>query len=139
MSSANFDSMFSDLIAQAQRAVDGLGPTGEQLEDAPEVTGTAYDDRITVTMKAGRAIAVEVQPPARRLDPEELGEQLVIAINAAIDANLAAMMQTQGPQPDFESLSKDLRAVQAESIRQLDKYTSGMYEMLNNAKELGRG
>lgn len=137
MSQAGFDAMFADLIAQTQRAVDGLGPSAEQLEQAPEVKGTAYDERISVTMRAGRATHVEIQPPARRLDPEDLGDHLVTAINAAIDANLAAMTTSTDTPTDFSALSEQLQAVQAESVRQLDKYTQGMHEMLRQAKEMG--
>lgn len=125
--------------AQTQRAVDGLGPTPEQLEQADEVVGRAHDGRINVFMQAGRVTRVEIQPPARKLDPDELGEQLTLAINAAIDANLAVMVAHQGDQPDFESLSKQLQSIQAESVRQLGKYTEGMHEMLRNARDLGQG
>lgn len=135
----SFDKMFADLISQAQSAVDGLGPSAEQLEAAEKVSGHAFDNRITVSMKAGRVTRVEIQPPARRLEAEELGEQLVIAMNKALDANLAAVLEQQGEQPDFEALTEQLQSVQAESVRQLDKYTQGMYEMLRNAKELGGG
>lgn len=137
--SADFDKMFTDLIGQTQRAVDGLGPSAEDLEAAAEVVGAAYDDRIRVTMKAGKVTGVDLQPPVRRLELHELSEHLVEAINAAIDANLAALLAQQGDQPDFENLSQQLQSIQAESIRQLNKYTDGMHEVLKNAKELGHG
>lgn len=134
----NFDRMFGDLIAQTQKAVDGLGPTPEQLENAQEVVGSAYEERINVFVKAGRVTRVEIQPPARRLDSEELSDHLAQAINAALDANLAAMTSGQGEErPDFEALTQQLRSIQAESVRQMEKYNQGMYEMLRQAKEMG--
>ena len=133
---SDFDAMFNDLLRQTRSAADGLGPSAEALDEAPEVIGHAYDDRINVTMKAGRVTAVEIQPPARKLDAVQLGEELVTAINNAIDANLAAIMADQ-EQPDFTALSEQLHQVQAESVRQLNKYTEGMYDMLRQAKEMG--
>ena len=134
----SFDAMFSDLIAQTQRAADGLGPDAEQLDEMDEVVGHAADERVAVYMKAGKVTRVELQPPVRKLELHELGDELVVAINAAIEANLASVMSLQQDQPDFESLTGQLHSIQTESIRQLEKYTQGMYEMLKNAKEMGK-
>ncbi|MGA4506585.1 hypothetical protein ACQB6R_13635 [Propionibacteriaceae bacterium G1746] len=135
--SENFDKLFSDLIAETQRAVDGLVPTADQLGQTEEVVGHAHDDRISVYMKAGKVTRVELQPPVRKLDLPELGEHLVTAINAALEANIAALTAQQGDQPDFAQLSQRLQSIQAESVRQLNKYTEGMHEMLRSARDLG--
>lgn len=134
----SFSSMFDSLFASLDQA-QNLRPGASAFADAPEVVGTAYDERITVRMKAGRVLGVEIQPPARRLDADELSEHLTEAINAAIDANLEAMTSSADAQaPDLRALNDQLHQVQRESITQLEKYTSGMEEMLRNAKTLGQ-
>lgn len=133
-----FSSMFDSLFASLDQA-QNLRPDPAALENAPEVVGTAFDERISVRMKAGRVLGVEIQPPARRLDAEELSDHLTEAINKAIDANLEAMTSGADAEvPDLQALNAQLQDVQRESISQLEKYTSGMEEMLRNAKNLGQ-
>lgn len=131
--SSSFGEMFDNLIEQAKQSQSSFADFDP--EDAEEVEGKAHDDRITVKMKAGKVTEIDLQPMVMRLDNKTLGEEIAKAVNAAIDANVAAMMNSaQGL--DYQTLTKDLREIQGESLRQLDQYTEAMLSMLRGVKDL---
>lgn len=134
MSTNSYDTMFDRLIAESENAAQAqqsVAPEGVEVE------GKSYDDRITVTMKAGRVASIDLQPQATRLDNKTLGEEITKAVNAAIDANLDAVLHgTEEGAVDYASLTKRLQDIQGESIRQLDRYTNAMSDMLRHVKDL---
>ncbi|MGJ6979003.1 hypothetical protein ACSDQ9_00520 [Aestuariimicrobium soli] len=135
----DFEAVLSDLNRLTAQVSDGsLKPSDEQLEALPEVVGTNEDETIKVSIKAGTVTRVELHPKAHRLDNVTLGEQLTEAINAAIQANLEAVMQGNADlgTPDYASLNQQLNDIQTESLRSMQRYTDGMLDMLRKAKEL---
>jgi DNA-binding protein YbaB len=87
-SSADLDRVLAEAreTLAAMRAGRG-GPAGDGGGDAAIVrgTGTDADGQVTVTAERGRLTRVDLDPEALALTPEELGERLVAAANAALD------------------------------------------------------
>jgi DNA-binding protein YbaB len=102
---------------QAQQAQDG---------DAQDVAGRgeAAGGRVVVTVRAGgRVERVDLDPTALRLGTAELGVAIAAAVNAATD-DLRA--RAGGPLALPPELAERLRALQDESVQQMQRFTQGI-------------
>lgn len=101
-----------------------------------ESSGTAYDERIAITITDGRVTGCELQPHVLRLGHVELGEQLMTAMNAALSAyqaDLTAVLADQ--QADLSGMTSSRRAIQADAVRTVSGYTEQMYELLKRGAD----
>ncbi|GAA2441738.1 hypothetical protein GCM10010191_67500 [Actinomadura vinacea] len=119
-SSGELDRMLSEArkALESMRQGDTAGPPPEPVE----AVGESADGRVTVTATTGgRITGVEINPRAMRLSSQELGEQMVIAINAALD-ELRAKAPTAESEPavDPAALQTQLEELQNQGVRQME-------------------
>jgi DNA-binding protein YbaB len=114
---------FERLIADTRRALQEMraGPT--EAADAPEIrgAGVAADGQVRVTARTGgRLESVQLDPRALRLGSQALGEQILLAVNAALDDLQAqAGTQARAPAADPAPLTERMRELQEASVRQM--------------------
>lgn len=135
--------LIEQVIGEVERADErrgrgdqGSGPATLGLTEPVESSGTAYDERITITITDGRVTGCELQPHVLRLGHVELGEQLMTAMNAALSAyqaDLTAALADQ--QADLSGMTSSLRAIQADAVRTVSGYTEQMYELLKRGAD----
>lgn len=115
---------FDNLVGAALRA---LKSTAEPEGEAPaRAEGTADDGRVRATVVAGgRLAAVRIDPRAMKLGSETLGEQIVIAVNAALDELHAAPASPGEGDP-----AAHLRRIQDEAVLRLDVFTKAVEDAL---------
>ncbi|MFB4317489.1 hypothetical protein [Actinomadura sp. 21ATH] len=77
-SSADLDRVLAD----ARETLAAMRADGEMTTEG---VGTDAAGQITVTAERGRLRSVVLEPAALELEPAELGERLVAAVNAALD------------------------------------------------------
>ncbi|MEU5876590.1 YbaB/EbfC family nucleoid-associated protein [Spirillospora sp. NPDC047279] len=94
--------------------------------------GEAADGRVLATVEAGgRLKSVEMDPRAMRLASAELGEQIVVAVNAALDdlrAKAAAAAADQAV--DTDTLGKQVEDIQNQSLRQMELITQALNDTI---------
>ncbi len=135
---AEFDDLFNRLAAQTQRMANGEVPVPDTEAEPLEVEGADEHGLVTVRMVNGKVSGVDVDPQAFR-GSHVLGDLIKQAVNTAIDAHIAAMMASlQNEDTDYGALTKELRSIQLESLRAMDKFTGGMQEALAQAVRLSR-
>lgn len=139
VSTANFDQVFSQLIAEAKQSAQHSSqqsPSAQLgLTDPITGVGTAHEDRITVTMADGRLTACELQPQAMRLSNVALGEQIVHAVNAAIEQYQQALSDAMAQQqPDLAATPDALREIQYQATDAVRKHTQAMLDMLSRVE-----
>jgi DNA-binding protein YbaB len=107
--------------AQTLRALrDGEIPEPEPSEESDDTVeiageGSSAEGRIVATVRPGGLVdSLTIDPRALYADPDELGQQLADAINAALgDLNTKAVDQSgNGSVLDPDKLAEDLTAVQ---------------------------
>ena len=132
--STDISALFDKLVEQANHTADKDDQTFEPA--APVVAeGTAFKERIRVRIENGKVTEFDLRPEAMRLTNADLGDHLVTAVNAALAAYQQAMTEAiTDEQTDFGQLQSQLRDMQSESLRVIDKYTDAMGEMLRKAK-----
>jgi len=116
------------MLSEARGALESMRQGAADPSPEPvEAVGEAADGRVTVTATTGgRVTAVDINPRAMRLSSQELGEQLVIAINAALDELRARTpTATDEPSVDPAALQRSLEQLQDQGVRQM--------EMIRNA------
>lgn len=128
---------FDRLMEQTRAALRDLRKGGViENEDAEEIVGEgeAADGRIKVTAKVGgRLESVTLDPRALRMPSDELGEQIVVAVNAALDDLRQKVADQSEPSMagfDPEALAEQMLELQDQSIKQMSRFTAGMEEML---------
>ncbi|NNG18914.1 hypothetical protein HJ590_04880 [Naumannella sp. ID2617S] len=130
---------FEDVLSRLNDTVDQAA-RGERPSQLPEVEGeaTAYDDRITVKVRAGKVTGLEIQPLAMRLSNVELAEQLSTAVNEALvdyaDKVTAALMDSD---TDFGSLGRSTRQIQQDGLKAMKAYADSLFDALNQVKRNG--
>jgi hypothetical protein len=103
---------------------DVSGRTGPQLageRDAPaRGIGETSEGRVRAVASRGRLASLELDPRMMRLSEAELGEQIALAVNAALeDLRAQAAAADAEPVPDPAALAETLRSVQEEGLRQM--------------------
>ena len=87
----------NQLMAQAQQLQAQMAAAQQELEQET-FDGSAGGGVVTATVKgSGRVVSVEISPDViDPSDPEMLGDLVVAAVNAALDAANAAASQRMG-------------------------------------------
>jgi DNA-binding protein YbaB len=134
---------FAQALVESQKALAELraGP----VAGAPE-TGTAGDgetEQLTGEGEAaggrvkaravtgGRFESIQLDPRALRMDSEELGKQITLAANAALDdLRTKAAEQRPAGLPDLQALSEQMVELQDESVRRMSTFVEGLDDAL---------
>lgn len=105
---------------------------GQEPAEQIEGIGEAAEGRIKVTaVTGGRITDVHIDPRAMRLGSEALGEQLAIAVNAALDDLRAKAAGAAADQVvDVTALSKRVEQLQNDSLRQMALLSQAITENL---------
>jgi hypothetical protein len=104
----------------------GAMPAGEQVVRGE---GAASGERIRATVLAGHVESKTLDPRLMRLPPEEFGELVRDAVNAAL-TDLSDKSGAAEAAPDLAALSETLRQVQNEGLRQLGVISQGIADAM---------
>jgi hypothetical protein len=125
------------LLAQLRQTLDTMRPGSPEAGAAREdAAGEAADGRVRAVVRDGRLESVRLDPRVMRLSSEDLGEQIVTAVNAA----LAAARQPAAGVPatvDPARLAEQLREVQHASVRQMSAFGQAIEDVLARMRESG--
>ncbi|MFI0450848.1 YbaB/EbfC family nucleoid-associated protein [Actinomadura sp. 6N118] len=102
---------------------------GEPIEGV----GLAADGRVRATVVAGgRLKSVDMDPRAMRLASAELGEQIVVAVNAALDdLRTKAAAAPTDEVVDTAALGKQVEEIQNQSLRQMELITQALNDTIS--------
>jgi hypothetical protein len=86
--------------------------------------GEASEGRVQAVAARGRLVRLELDPRLMRSSEAELGEQIAVAVNAALEGLRAQAATAESePVPDPAALAETLREVQEEGLRQMTLIT----------------
>ena len=134
---------FAQALVESQKALAELraGHVGGAPEaastDAPETEqltgeGEAANGRVKArVVTGGRFESIQIDPRALRMDSNDLGEQITLAVNAALD-DLRTKAAEQRPTgfPDLQALSEQMVELQDESVRRMSTFVEGLDDAL---------
>lgn len=116
--------------AQAPDGGPSGGPSGEQGA-ALRGEGAAAHGRVRATVAVGgRLSSLTVDPRLMRANSEEMCAEIVKAVNAAVDDLRVKAVEQAGAAPDAEELSSTLLTLQQESVRQMEKFTQAINDVV---------
>lgn len=125
------------MLSDARKTLESMRQAKEASADREaaeqiEGIGEAADGRITVTaITGGRITGVHIDPRAMRMGSEALGEELAIAVNAALDDLRAKAAGAAADQVvDVTALSKQVEQLQNDSLRQMSLLSQAIAENL---------
>ncbi|MEV5704617.1 hypothetical protein [Actinoallomurus sp. NPDC052274] len=127
------------LMRETHAAIESLRakrPSPEETTVRGE--GQASDERVRASVHGGRVASVTLDPRVLRLSSEEFGGLVTEAVNAALDDQLGRSAAAAGPVPDLVALTETLRAVQNESLRQMEIITQGITDAMARIRERTR-
>lgn len=114
------------MLSQARAALESMrrGEQTDSSHDAEPVEGhgEAADGRIKVTaVTGGRVSAIEIDPRAMRMGSQEMAEQMLVAVNAALDDLRArTTASTAAEVPDLAALGRLAEDIQNQGLRQME-------------------
>jgi DNA-binding protein YbaB len=120
---------FERLLAETRRALAQTRAGAASEPDAAGVrgTGVAAEGQVRVTARAsGRVESVELEPRALRLGTQLLGEQIALAVNAALDDLQVQAAAQAGPAADPAGLAERMQELQDQSVRQMQLFSQGI-------------
>lgn len=136
---------FNELLTRLQSSLStvagaGTDPTtGDDSLPQVEVTTTAHDEQIIVTMSNHEFTALKIDARAMRLTNDELSDHLLTALNAALQAyaeKMAAALQDPENATELAALQTELRDIQTQSVSAMQTYTSELFNALDQARRL---
>lgn len=143
------DEEFGRLLEDTRQALGGLragrptaGSTASEPAEPVRGEGTAADGRVTAKVVAGGHLEeLHVNPRLMRLGSEEVCAQIIVAVNAAMDDLREQTAQALPAVADTEALAATLEGLQAESVRQMSRFTQSVAETVAkiNAASGGTG
>jgi hypothetical protein len=121
------------LMSETRRALAAAASSSPPATDT-EGVGVAADDQVRAVVRLpGQLTELHVDPRLMRLPSEELTEQVITAVNAALEdlrrKSVAAAMPA-----DLNRLGSDLAALQTDSIRQMQRFTSAMTDAISRTR-----
>ncbi len=128
------------LLGETRTALESMRGTPPAGTEEVRGTGSAADGQITATVSAANQIeSLQINPRLMRMPSEELAEQIVIAVNAAL-VEFAERAREQAPQlgADAGQLAERLRALQDESVRSMASFSQAMSEAFDQVRRSGR-
>ncbi|GAB3697486.1 hypothetical protein [Mariniluteicoccus flavus] len=104
------------------------------------VVGRSPGHEVGVHITRGRATRVEFREHVLGMDPDEIGELIVKAMNAALDEHDRAVVTGIQAQEDTDlhKLSTELEAIGREAQRSLETYLSTMETMMRKTAKDAR-
>ncbi|MEV0402866.1 hypothetical protein [Actinoallomurus sp. NPDC050550] len=129
------DEELGQLMRETRTLVDALR-AGEAPNEAPDVEGRGEtaDERVRVTVRAGRVDSIVFDPRLLRLSPGEFADAIRDGVNAALGDFLGR--SASEAVPDLAALSEMMRRVQNEGLRQMAIISDGIADAM--AKIRGR-
>ncbi|MFC8297037.1 YbaB/EbfC family nucleoid-associated protein [Micromonospora orduensis] len=134
---------FDRLFQQTRQALASMRSTG-QVPDGLDVqpargTGSAAGGQVEVVAVGQRVESVTVDPRALRMGAEMLGEQITLAVNAALDdLRLAAGEAADAPAVDPVALGQQLDELQNESVRSMAAMTDALTDAVRRIQQAAR-
>jgi hypothetical protein len=126
--SAEFERLLGDTRRALETLRNGDGASGDSGEPL-RGKGTAVDGKIEAAVASGGHLeTLTVDPRLMRLGSAELCERIVEAVNAAMDDLRAQTAQSAPVAADPVALAGMLEDLQAESARQMARFTQGVAE-----------
>lgn len=124
------------LLEDTRRMLEQMRSGGEEPPDPGELRGEgeAADGQVqAVAVAGGRLESLTVNPRAMRMGSEALCEQIVAAVNAALDdlRGKAAAQAVAAGGVDPAALAEQMRDLHTESVRQMDMFTQGIRDALD--------
>lgn len=124
------------LLANTRQLLDELAAGRADPADTEELHGhgEAADGQIRVTAASGGRIeSVSINPRLLRAGTETLGEQITIAVNAALDdlGTKVGEHAAAAAVADPALLAERLRDLHAESVRQMGMFTQGITDAVD--------
>lgn len=121
-----------EALASAQALGDGSADgTSTEQTTALQGEGAAAKGRVRATVVAGgRLSSLTVDPRLMRSGSEEMCSEIVKAVNAAVDDLRAKAVEQAGASPDAEEVSSTLLTLQQESVRQMEKFTQAINDVV---------
>jgi DNA-binding protein YbaB len=122
------------LLEQTRRSLEQVRAAGAADPAAPDVRGTGVgaDGQITAVARPGGHLeSLRMDPRALRMGSEALCEQIVAAVNAALDdlrANAGQPPAQAGV--DTAALAARMSELQSQSARQMAAFTQGISDVL---------
>lgn len=125
------------LLGDARRLLGEIRSAAPGAASNPDIeelrgVGEAANGLIQATVATGgRLESLRADPRAMRLGSEALCEEIMVAVNAALD-DLRAKAQAAGPVlPDQAVLDQRLEELQSESVRRMEMFTQGVAEAID--------
>ncbi len=135
---------FDRLFQQTRRALASMRSTGPAPDDELGVepargTGSAAGGQVEVVAVGQRVESVTVDPRALRMGAEMLGEQITLAVNAALDdLRLQAGTAAEAPDVDPAALGQQLDELQNESVRSMAAMTDALTDAVRRIQQAAR-
>jgi DNA-binding protein YbaB len=117
-------------LAEARQALERLRAERARpaADDVPaRRTGSALDGMARVTAEGRRLVSVELDARVLRLDPAELGRELMSAVNTALDGARSAVPGESSP-VDVGLLREQLGEVLNQGLSEMHRITSSLHE-----------
>ena len=125
---AGMDGVFEQL----QRHLGEASAAGPVVVPEVEAAGSSEDGLVEVVMGSGEVTAVRIDARGMRLSNAELADRVKEAVNAAVAQHTALLTEAVSG-TDLGALSRSLDSVREEALASMQKYLSGMEEMLSRA------
>ncbi|MCW2939516.1 MAG: hypothetical protein JWN00_2501 [Actinomycetia bacterium] len=114
------------LLEDTRRAI---GRMHTESAPPPEARGegTAADGQVrAIVVTGGRLEKLEVDSRAMRLGSGPLCDEIVVAVNAALDDLRGVVLKTVPELPDPAELEVELDELRVESVRRMEMFTQGV-------------
>jgi DNA-binding protein YbaB len=130
------------LLQDTRRALSELGApqAGQDANAEMRGTGTAADDQVRASVAiGGRLETLSVNPRLMRLGSEALCEQIVVAVNAAMDDLLTKVAESAREQPSPADLGQQLEEIRTESVRRMEMFSQGVADAVSQIMQATEG
>jgi DNA-binding protein YbaB len=130
------------LLQDTRRVLSELGARRPDQDVLPDLrgVGTAADDQVRASVAVGgRLETLTVNPRLMRMGSEALCEQIVAAVNAAVDDLATKVVESAPEVPDQADLGQQLEEIQTESVRRMETFTQGVADAVAQIMQATEG
>jgi DNA-binding protein YbaB len=136
-----FDRLFEQTrrVLSSMRAT-GVAPDAEEAAEPARGTGSAAGGQVEVVVVGQRVESVNLDPRSLRMGAELLGEQITLAMNAALDdlREQTARSGAEAPDVDPAALGQTLGELQNESVRSMSAITEALGDAVRRIQQGAR-
>ena len=123
------------LLTETRRALASVSNAG--TTEAVEGVGTSAAEQIRAVVRSpGRLTELQVDPRLMRLPSEDLTQQIMAAVNAALDDLRGKAVAATMP-ADLGRLGDELATLHTDSVRQMERFTSAMNDAIGRIRSGG--